>query len=66
MKINEFVEKSDFMNFFRDTESLNELSVDDRIEIYKSILAGSSDLTKELLDSILSDYSVSNLEIKEI
>lgn len=51
------------MNFFRDDEKLNQLLPDDRIEIFKTILLGSSDLTKELLDEILSDYSVTNLEI---
>ncbi len=51
------------MKFFRDDEKLNELTVDDRIEIFRTILVGSSDITKELLDEILSDYSVTNLEI---
>ena len=54
------------MSFFRDDESLNLLTVDDRIEVFRTILAGSSDLTKELLDDVLSDYSVFNLEITEI
>ena len=55
--------RDDFMDFFRDDEKLNELTVDDRIEIFRTILVGSSDITKELLDEILSDYSVTNLEI---
>ena len=53
------------MRFFRDDEKLNELTVDDRIEIFKTILAGSSDFTKELLNDILLDYSVSNIEVIE-
>jgi hypothetical protein len=57
------ISREDFMNFFRDDEKLNQLLPDDRIEIFKTILLGSSDLTKELLDEILSDYSVTNLEI---
>jgi hypothetical protein len=57
--------REDFMKFFRDEEKLNELTVDDRIEVFKTILLGSSDLTKDLLNEILSDYSVSNLEIIE-
>lgn len=57
--------REDFMKFFRDEEKLNELTVDDRIEVFKTILLGSSDLTKDLLNKILSDYSVSNLEIIE-
>ena len=53
------------MKFFRDNEKLNELSVDDRIEIFRTILIGSSDLTKDLLNEILGDYSVDNLEVIE-
>ena len=58
--------RDNFMNFFRDDEKLNELTVDDRIEIFKHILIGGSDFTKKLLDEILSDYCVENLEIIEI
>lgn len=57
------ITREDFMKFFRDDEKLNELTIDDRIEIFSAILVGSSDLTKELLDDILSDYNVTNLEI---
>ena len=57
--------RDDFMKFFHNDEKLNELTIDDRIEIFRTILAGSSDLTKELLDEILEDYSVLNLEIIE-
>ena len=59
------ITREDFMKFFRDDEKLNELTVDDRIEIFRTILVGSSDITKDLLDEILSDYSVTNLEIIE-
>jgi hypothetical protein len=59
------ISRDDFMNFFRDDEKLNELTVDDRVEIFSFILSGSSDFTKELLDRILSDYNVENLEILE-
>ena len=53
------------MKFFRDNDKLNELTVDDRIEIFRTILIGSSDLTKDLLNEILGDYSVDNLEVIE-
>ena len=55
----------DFMNFFREDEKLNELSPDDRIEIFSTILLGSSDFNKELFDEIFSDYCISHLEIIE-
>lgn len=53
------------MKFFRDNDKLNELTVDDRIEIFRTILIGNSDLTKDLLNEILGDYSVDNLEVIE-
>lgn len=43
------MDRQDFMSFFRDTEKLNTLSTDDRIEVFSSILSGSSDITTELL-----------------
>jgi len=51
------------MDFFRDDEMLNQLTTDDRIEIFESILPGSSDITKELLEHLLRDYSVEDLEV---
>lgn len=55
-----------FMSFFRNNDKLSKLSVDDRIEVFKTVLAGSSDITKELLDNLLSDYCVRNLEVVKI
>ena len=55
-----------FMEFFRNTEKLNTLSVDDRIEVFSTILIGSSDFKKILLDSIFSDYNVNHLDIIEV
>lgn len=54
------------MQFFRDDEKLNELRVDDRIEMFCTCLVGSNDLSKPLLDSILTDYSVSNLTVIDL
>ena len=53
------------MKFFRDTEKLNELTPDDRVEIFRTILLGSSDLTVDLLNEILGDYCVDNIEVIE-
>lgn len=55
--------RDDFMTFFRDNEKLEQLSADDRIEIFSTILLGSSDFKKKLLDEIFTDYEVSHLEI---
>lgn len=60
------ITRDDFMSFFRDDEKLNELSVDDRIEIFSYILLGSSDFKKKLFDEIFSDYNVKHLEVIEI
>ena len=58
--------RENFMAFFRDDECLNELSLEDRIEVFSTILLGSSDFKKSLFDEIFSDYSVSHLDIIEI
>jgi len=57
--------REDFMNFFRDDDMLNHLSVDDRIEVFSTILLGSSDFKKELLDEIFSDYGIGHLKVIE-
>jgi hypothetical protein len=54
-----------FMAFFRDDERLQTLTADDRIEIFSQILTGSSDFTKELIDSVLEDYGVTHLRTVE-
>lgn len=58
--------RDDFMSFFRDTERLNLLTPDDRIEVFSTILLGSSDFKKKLFDDIFSDYCVTNLEVIEV
>ena len=54
------------MKFFRTTEKSNELTPDDRVEIFRTVVWGSSDFTKELFNEILSDYSVHHLEVTAI
>jgi hypothetical protein len=54
-----------FMAFFRDIDSLNSLSVDDRIEVFSTVLQGSSDFKKKLFDEIFSDYGIDYLEVIE-
>ncbi len=55
-----------FMQFFRDDEKLNTLTVDDRVEIFMHILPGGSDITKSLLNELICDYQVHNLKISQI
>ncbi|WP_326983811.1 hypothetical protein VUJ46_04520 [Chryseobacterium sp. MYb264] len=59
------ISREDFMKFFRDEEKLMELTPDDRIEIFRMILLGNSDFSKDLLDGILKDYCVDNLNVTE-
>ncbi|UFK97733.1 hypothetical protein [Kaistella faecalis] len=63
MQTTEHITPEAFMQFFRNTEKLNQLTPEDRIEIFRTVLLGSSDLTKELLNEILKDYSVEHLEV---
>lgn len=58
--------RHDFMNFFRNDDKLNELSTDDRIEIFQTIQAGRSDITKDLLNNMLADYNVGHLQVVEV
>ena len=44
------------MTGFRSGDLDNELTVDDRIEIFKGILPGASDLTVDLFNQVLNDY----------
>lgn len=60
------INRHEFMQFFRDDEKLNELTPDDRVEIFRTILLGRCDITKELLEGIISDYSVSNLKVVNV
>jgi hypothetical protein len=60
------ITRDDFMEFFRDNDKLNTISVDDRIEVFSTILLGNSDFKKKLFDDIFSDYGVTNLEVIEV
>ena len=59
------ITRNDFMNFFRDNDKLDLLSVDERIEVFSTILLRSCDFKKKLLDEIFSDYGVTHLEVIE-
>lgn len=57
--------RDDFMAFFRDDEKLNTLSVDDRLEVFSTILAGSTDLTADLINEVLRDYCAEGVIVAE-
>lgn len=60
------MEREDFMNFLRNDEKLNLSIADDRMEVFSSILIGNPDISKELLNDLLIDYSVNSLIVKEV
>ena len=64
-KIVSSISRDQFMAFFRSNESVNTLSVADRKEVFSTILLGGSDITKQLLDSVINDYCVENLQVTE-
>ncbi|MDQ8209306.1 hypothetical protein QEH52_17395 [Coraliomargarita sp. SDUM461003] len=60
------ITRQDFMHYFRDDEMLNQLTTDDRIEIFQQVLPGSSYISQELLGNLLRDYSVNGLQVLEL
>lgn len=59
------MDRINFMDFFRNDEKLEQLSPDDRIEIFLNILLGSSDIDVKLLNELLNNYDISNIVINE-
>ena len=58
------ITRQQFMDFFRSDDYYELLSTDDCIEVFQTAIKGSSDITAELLNDLISDYSVSNLEVR--
>ena len=56
--------RNDFLYFF-DSEDYDDLSPDEKVHIFLNCLQGSSDITKELLEELFSNYGVDNLTIVE-
>ena len=48
--------RADFMAVWRSDEINDELTADDRVEIFLTALKGSSDLTRKLLVELCDDY----------
>jgi len=46
-----------WMEFFRRDDFHDHVTTYDCVEVFRGILVGSSDITKELLDGVISDYS---------
>lgn len=54
------------MEFFRNDDSLNLLSTDDRLELFSSILVGNSDFKLELFEQLFADYGVNHLTVVQV
>ncbi|MFX8664575.1 hypothetical protein ABTM59_19060, partial [Acinetobacter baumannii] len=50
---------------FRNDEKLEQLTPDDRIEIFLNVLLGSSDIDVKLLNELLNNYDIRNIVISE-
>ncbi|WP_407324570.1 hypothetical protein [Acinetobacter pittii] len=59
------MDRENFMDFFRNDEKLEQLSPNDRLEIFLNILLGSSDIDVKLLNELLTNYDISNIVISE-
>jgi hypothetical protein len=51
--------REDFMTFYRSEAYDNELSTEDKMEIFVGALQGSADINKDTILSLLSHYDVS-------
>lgn len=54
------------MEFFRNDDSLNLLSTDDRLELFSCILPGDSDFKLELFEQLFADYGVNHLAVVKV
>nr|WP_064194552.1 hypothetical protein [Acinetobacter baumannii] len=59
------MDREHFMDFFRNDEKLEQLTPDDRIEIFLNVLLGSSDIDVKLLNELLNNYDISDIVISE-
>lgn len=59
------INREQFMEFFRNDESLATLTADDRHEVFAGIMLGSSDFTADMLNKVLSDYGVVSLNVSK-
>lgn len=56
--------KNKFMEFY-ESDDFDDLSVDERRQIFLTCLMGSADITKDLILELFDDYGIDHLEVKE-
>jgi len=59
------INRESFMKYFRSDECSESLTVEDREEIFRQILLGSIDFTKDLLMDTMLDYDVTHLSVAD-
>ncbi|MCT9244367.1 hypothetical protein KTH25_20180 [Acinetobacter baumannii] len=57
------MDREHFMDFFRNDEKLEQLTPDDRIEIFLNVLLGSSDIDVKLLNELLNNRPLAKVVI---
>lgn len=57
------MERDEFMKLYRDKDTLNALTDDDRVEIFLTVLPHSGLITEALIDELFGDYGVSDLAV---
>lgn len=54
--------RDQIMTYFRLDNAEQDLSPDDRIEIFLTVLLGSSDITKDLIEDLFTNYGMEYLQ----
>lgn len=57
------ITKEQFMEYWRSDSMSEELSLDERMEIFFSAAVGTSDITKDNLDALCGYYGVEDIEV---
>ncbi len=60
------ITREQFLEFFRSDSFHEEMTVDDCREVWLTVLKGSSDITVETLNELLSEYNVCNIQVNNI
>lgn len=58
----EKITREQFMAFFRSEDFHSKVAPNDCVEIFRTVLTGSSDITKELINDIINDYCADNVQ----
>jgi len=59
------ISREQFLDYWRSSKSDEELSADDRNELFVSAPMGACDVDKKTLDEIISDFCIENLMVIE-